>query len=313
MLRRFWALTGRWWRRSGGLAVAIAATPAAWAVVAAVAGLSTSQFNVRGWVGIVVPAVLLCVVVGILTGLIGAVRTAARKRGVTAPGAVATVLVLVQAAVMVLLDHLVPFRLGLVSVLLHYAPAVLMAHGAMAGIRRVYIACAVTAAVVIALAVGLLQQAAGGWEWTHMGGVPSRTWLQVISLPRMTQEPYQWDARSRTLTADFNQSDGIYGDGALRMVIPDQSAPPTIWTSEQGHPNTSCRTWKRPGSWECVDPGVSGVAGYVLRSGPVMIILSGFAWEGLPDAILAAHPASNAELWSRSGLMPRTVIGWLLL
>jgi hypothetical protein len=52
--------------------------------------------------------------------------------------------------------------------------------------------------------VRLLQQAVGGWEWTQPGGVPSRAWLQVIDVPGMPQEPYQWDARSRVLAAYFD-------------------------------------------------------------------------------------------------------------
>jgi hypothetical protein len=317
-LPRLRALAGHWWRRSGalGAAVAVAATPAAGLVITLVPPFGGTELGPgSSWLGTaVILAMLLAVPVAIIAGLTAVVRVTARNRGVRAPGVTAVVLVVMQTVAMVALDRLAPFRPGLLSALLYSAPAMLIAHGVVAG-RRARVASTVVALGVFALAVPvcLLQQAVGAWEWTHMGGVPSRTWLQVVNVPGMQQSPYQWDARTQTLTADFNlPAPGMYG-GPVETVVPVQNLTPTIWKTAEEYPDTfSCRQ-QRPGLWACVDTRAAGTAGYVLRSGPVMTVLIGPTGDGLLDAIRAAHPASDSELWSRGGLAPRTVIGWLLL
>jgi hypothetical protein len=313
MVQRCWALAGRWWRRSGalGIAVAVAATPAAWFVVT-IGGGGNSKPGF-GWLATAaLVTVLFCITGVVVAGLTAVVRVAARNRGVRVPAVTSVLLVLVQAAVMVVLDRLAPFRPGLLSVLLYSGSAMLIADGVVVTGRRVRVACAVAVAGVLALAVPvrLLQQAVGAWEWTHLGGVPSRAWLQVINLPGMSQQPYQWEAGTRTLTAYFDDpADEGY---VVETVIPGRNVPPGKWSwAHLGSDTTSC-TLQRAGLWQCTDPGTVSAA-YVLRSGPVTIILIGTLQEGLPDAIRSAHPASNAELWSRSGLAPRTVVGCLLL
>src|ERR1700758_3802913 len=67
----------------------------------------------------------------------------ARRHGVRISVVAATVLVVAQAAGMTGLDHLAPFRMGLLSMLLYGAPAVLMAGGALAATRRGRAECVV--------------------------------------------------------------------------------------------------------------------------------------------------------------------------
>lgn len=170
----------------------------------------------------------------------------------------------------------------------------------------------------MAAPAGLLQRAFGAWEWTQPGGVPSRAWLQVIDLPGMPQEPYQWDARSGVLTAYFDMwIDPSYQWGAIETVISDRSSPPSTLTWADGdgadpHAAT-CTRQRRPGLWECTALDEQGIIGFVRRSGPVMIILTGSDRVGLLHAILAAHPGSDTEVQARNSIAPRTLAGWLLL
>jgi hypothetical protein len=322
VLAPFVAFAGRWWRQAGTLAAAVgvAATPAACAVVWAVPALNGGHQadGLLTGVGVVLTVIAVA-------ALVVVVKVVARHRGVRVPGAVAVVLVAVQAAAMVLLDRLAPFRPGLLSVLLYGAPAVLLAGGVLAMTRPARVACAALAAGVFALAVPVrvLQQAVMAWEWTHAAGVPSRAWLQVINVPGMPQEPYQWDARSRALTAYFDMwIDPLYQWADVETVTSDRSAPPATLTWADGdstgpHPVRCAR--QEPGLWQCAPadgtagdtPGV----GFVLRSAGVTITLTGSPYDraDLLRSIRAAHPASDAELQSRTGLTPRSLAGWLLL
>jgi hypothetical protein len=251
------------------------------------------------------------------------VRVMARHRGVRLPGAAAALMVAVQAGTMVLLDRIAPFRPGLLSVLLYGAPTVLLADGVLAGAWRGRAAYAAVMAGVLALAipVQLLQQAVMAGEWTSVAGVPSRAWLQATDVPGMPQEPYQWDARSRTLTAYFDiWIDPLYQWGDVETVTSDRGTPTAALTWAYGDgaaPRPARCARLGPGLWRCVpaDRGDSDAVGFARRSAGVMITLTGSADDraGLLRAIRSAHPASDAELPSRTALTPRSLAGWLLL
>jgi len=261
---------GRWWRRSGALAltVLIAAVP----VAGAIADLEPVVNGSRQADGLLI-GVLVALTVLVVAGLALVVRQVARRRGVRTPGAVAAVLVIAQAATMVLLGVVAPFRPGLVSSLLYAAPAVLLARAALGGGRRSYAwwAAAVAGVVAVAVPAGLLQRALGVWEWTQPGGVPSRAWPQVIDLPGMPQEPYQWDERSGVLTAYFDAwIDPSYQWGAIETVISDRSAPPAIltWADGDGADQLAATcTRQRPGLWQCTTQNDQGAVGFVRQSG----------------------------------------------
>jgi hypothetical protein len=267
-----------------------------------------------------VGAVLAAVAVAALAVV---VMVVARRRGVRLPGAAAALMVAVQAAAMVLLDRIAPFRPGLLSVLLYGAPAVLRAGGVLARTRRGRAAYAAVTAGVLALAVPvqLLQQAVMAWEWTSVAGVPSRAWLEAVDVPGMPREPYQWDARSRALTAYFDiWIDPLYQWGDVETVTSDRGTPPAVLTWAYGDgagPRPARCARLGPGLWRCVpaDRGDSDAVGFVRRSAGVMITLTGSADDraSLLRAIRAAHPASDAELQSRTALAPRSLAGWLLL
>jgi hypothetical protein len=244
----------------------------------------------------------------------------ARRGGVRIPGPVVTGLVAVQAAAMAGLDRLAPFRPGLLSLLLYGAPAVL-AVSVLARTWRAYAVSAVLAAAVSGLAVpvGLWQQAVGAWEWTHAAGVPSRAWLQVINIPGNHQEPYDWDGRSRILGGYWDTgTDPAYDWAAVEAVTSGRSDMFTAlaW-AEDGYSdpgNTQC-TRRGADLWQCVNTAsYPEETAFVRRTGGVMIILTGNDSSSLLlRSIRAAHPATDAELRSRTRLVPLSPLGWLLL
>lgn len=248
-----------------------------------------------------------------------AARAAAPRRPEAANAAAVGTLVVSW----VVLERLAPIRPGMLSVLLFGAPAVLAYGGARARTWWRHAACAAATAGVLALAVPVqsLQQAVIGWEWTHAAGVPSRAWLQVIDVPGMPQESYQWDTRSRTLTAYFDiWIDPLYQWADTETVTSARSTPPAAltWAYGDGADQRPARcTRPAPDLWQCVpaDHGDRDAVGFVRRSAGVMIILTGSADDraALLRAIRAAHPASDAELRSRTALGPRSLAGWLLL
>ena len=107
---------GRWWWRSGALALAVmvAAVPAA-SVFAGFEPVINGSQQADG----LLTDLTVAVTVLLVAALALVVRRVARRRGVRAPAVVAAVLVFAQAATMVLLGAVAPFRPGLVSFLLY--------------------------------------------------------------------------------------------------------------------------------------------------------------------------------------------------
>jgi hypothetical protein len=246
----------------------------------------------------------------------------ALRGGVRVPGPSVAGLAGVQAAAMAGLDRLAPFRPGLLSVLLYGAAAVPLAVSVLARTWRAYAASAVLAAAISGLAVlvGLWQQAVGAWEWTHAAGVPSRAWLQVINIPGKHQEPYDWDGRSQILGGYWDTGTDP-GDSwaAVEAVTSSRSDMFTAlaW-AEGGNPDPGNTRCTRQGAdlWQCANTASypEEETAFVRRSDGVMIILTG---DDSPSLLLrsirAAHPATDAELRSRTALAPLSPLGWLLL
>ena len=78
-----------------------------------------------------------------------------------------------------------------------------------------------------------------------------------------------------------------------------------------------------PGLWLRCTPSSTVCDGYVLHRDGVTITVSEGGGPSAPATpglratlrreILAAHPATDAELWSREGTVRMTATGWLLL
>jgi hypothetical protein len=300
-----------------GAGLLVAAAPAAavltW-VISAVSGAGSANWLVTV-IGVVFAAVAVVVPAVVIS-------RRARHAGIRVPGRAVTltIVVAVQAAAMAGLDRLAPFRFGLLSVLLYGAPAVLLVVSVLARTRRALAVCAVLAAAVFALAVPvrLLQQAMCAWEWTHAAGVPSRAWLQVINIPGRHQEMYDWDARSQVLGGFWAAETGP-GDSwaAVEAVTSGRTAMFTAlaWAVDgDADPGDTRCTRLGADLWQCEYTGISPAdVAFVRWTDGVMIVLTG--WDSAPvllRSIRAAHPATDAELQTRSGLTPRSPLGWLL-
>ena len=87
--------------------------------------------------------------------------------------------------------------------------------------------------------------------------------------------------------------------------------------AEDGYADAGNTRCTRAGTdlWQCAYTGVSPAdIAFVRRTDGVMIVLTG--WDSAPvllHSLRAAHPATDAELQSRSGLAPRSPLGLLLL
>jgi hypothetical protein len=270
------------------------------------------------WIGV---GIVLLVVAMLVTLLFA--RGAARRCGFWRPWLTTSLLVAVQAAVTVMMSIAAPFRPGLLSVLLYWAPAMCLAAAVLRGTRAaLYSAAGLMAALVaVAFPVHLLQQAVVAGQWQSETGVPSRAYVQVVSLPGTWQYPYQWDSRTHTLSAYFI-SPGGYQDAwaATETVTAKGGNPcatgltePTEWLDAPVTEPASCIP-VGPGQWERVD-GMNGLTAFVLREGGLTITLTAVntTIPVLESAVLAHHPAGNAALWSRTSPHPQTVAEWTLL
>jgi len=307
-----------WWRAAGlSASVAVAAVPLAmlirvlWTLPG---GWSSDSFGIGA--GIVLLACALLVTLPFAWGV-------ARGCGLWRPWLTASLLVAVQAAVTVMVSIAAPFRPGLLSVLLNWAPAMCLAVAVLRGTRAALCTAGGLMAVLVGMAfpVHLLQQDIVVGRWQSETGVPSLAYVQVVNLPGLSQYPYQWDSRTHTLTAYFI-SLGVLQDGwgATETVTTDGGNPcatgltePTVGIESPVTEPASCIPVGM-GEWERVD-GMNGLTAYVLRSGGLTITLTAANTnlQVLESSVLAHHPASNADLWSRTSPYPQTVAEWFLL
>ena len=222
----------------------------------------------------------------------------------------------------VVLDWLAPFRFGLLSVALYAAP-VAVAVVALRRTRKISMtherrrtlgkALAILAGLlVLAVPFGYLQRAVAPVAWMAESGIPSRVYLQVITVPGMTQESYVQEGDQVTAyfdepvdPSDFLSADswsaiervgGGNADPCATLYYPDGDA-------QDGLPAKCAQIGS--GLWMLTTKNGSW-AGFVRRADGVTITLTGFARDkaALRHAIMAAHRADDAELWPRIGPAP---------
>lgn len=222
----------------------------------------------------------------------------------------------------VVLDRLAPFRFGLLSAALYAAPVAV----AVVTVRRTRKtsmtrdrrrtpgkALAVLAGLlVLAVPFGYLQRAVAPVAWMAESGIPSRAYLQVITVPGMTQESYVREGDE--ITAYFDEpvdpSGFLGGDfwSAIERVGSGNADPCATLYYPDGD-SQDARAAKcaeiGPGLWMLTTKDGSSV-GFVRRADGVTITLTGSAGDkaALRHAIMAAHRAGDAELWPRIGAAP---------
>jgi hypothetical protein len=221
------------------------------------------------------------------------------------------------------LTHTAPFRFGLLSLLLYLLPALLIA--AALNARRPQTAAVLVAAATVlptaaAYPIGTLQRHIAAAQWMHAQGIaPGRTVLQVLELPGLQQEPYRYDPSTGQLTAIFDVSQGwLLGpiETAAETVITGDHpcAAVLVVTGDAYGPSTpdTCQVIG-DGTWKLgFDQGQTGFAQTddavtVTVTGP-----PGMASQ-LAAALRTAHPATDADLFTRIPPAPLTLTDGLLL
>jgi hypothetical protein len=250
------------------------------------------------------------VVVGGLRALYKVLRRCPR---IAIPARAAVATVCVQALAVVALNRAAPFRCGLLSIALYSAPA-LLAASAMVQRSRAALAVCAAAAAGLGLSAPLLGAAQRHWyadQWLAAHHIPSNLVVEVIDVPGLRQLPYTYDPDARQLTAEYDGSlDGVDGWFAVATVTvgaPDPCGPLTTADGDGLGSETPGCTQIDDDLWQRGDS--AGVEGYVLRRDGVTVTLAGPP-EGLAEAIGAARPATDADVWQRT--TPASPVGWLL-
>jgi hypothetical protein len=216
----------------------------------------------------------------------------------------------------VVLDWLAPFRLGLLSVALYAAPVALVVVAARRA-RAIPVVrdrrralgkplAVLAALLVLAIPFGILQRAVAPVAWMAETGIPSRAYLQVITIPGMTQEPYVREGDQ--VTAYFDQSMGFLqgSDWAAIERVKSGNADPcaTLYypAGDAQDALTATCTQIGPGLWRQTTHDGSSV-GFVRQANGVTITLTGSSSDkaALQHAIMTAHRAGDVELWPRIG------------
>jgi hypothetical protein len=214
----------------------------------------------------------------------------------------------------IVLDWLAPFRFGLLSVALYAAPVAVAVVAArrtrMISVahdrrRTLFKSLAVLAGLlVLAVPFGYLQRAVAPVAWMTETGIPSRAYLQVITIPGMTQERYAREGYQ--VTAYFDEGPAMWGaiervssgtaDLCATLSYPDGDAQDAL----------SARCAEIGPGLRMLTTNDGSRVGFVRRADGVTITLTGFARDkaALRHAIMAAHPAGDAELWPRIGAAP---------
>jgi hypothetical protein len=238
-----------------------------------------------------------------------------RRSELAHPGRVALATVCLQAVAVVALDRAAPFRLGLLSLALYSAPALLAAKVA-ANRSRTVLAVTAAAVVGLALSVPVLGAAQRHWyadQWLATNHIDPLSLVEVIDVPGMRQLPYTYDQTSHQLTAIYDETlddiDGWFAVETVTVGAADPCGPLTTAHGDALGTTTPDCTPIGGGLWQRTDAG--GVEGYVLQQDGVTVTLAGPA-DGLLAAIEAARPATDADLWRRTTLPAASPIGWLL-
>ncbi|MEU1543493.1 hypothetical protein ABZ461_36400 [Actinacidiphila glaucinigra] len=271
-------------------------------------------------------------VVGMLVALPVMLPMAKHVR-MSRPGYAKLVLALVltaDTAAMLLLTRILPFRIGLLSCLLYVLPAALVACTVVLRSRRVAMATLGGFVAVFALAapVRTWQQQVAAQEWFRTTGVPSRAMVQIVGFPGMAQEAYTWDGKQLTAMFDYPMGPQTIWMAAETVAQGNVDPCGPLLTADGDTSSTESPpcTQERPGLWY---RGTTDKAdGYVLQRDGVTICVTGGVWPNtsksqaaytaerkaaLRHVILAAHPATDAELWPRIHPASSTPLGFLLL
>lgn len=262
----------------------------------------------------------LALLLALVAGMLLLTRTALRSNGLTRPVAVVLAAAGVQFAALLALTRIAPFRVGLLSLLLYCAPALLAAMTAAARSHRARFGYA-TAGICIAATLGPLarfQQHTAAAQWITTYKIDARV-LQVVDLPGTKQEPYQVDPATRQLTAIYQAPiGGAFGFSAwigVETVTPGASDPcgplqVAIGDGIDTETPPYC-VQAGPSLWQRGD--ATGVDGYVLYRDGTTITLTGPDDSPLLLAALeAARRATDADLWSRTAPEPSSLQAWLL-
>lgn len=232
-------------------------------------------------------------------------------------------IVLIDVAAMWELFVLLPFRQGLLSCLYYCLPALLLVCLAVPHTRRrMLLFCAVlTAGAALVLPVRALQIHVAAQQWLGGSGVSGRAQAQLVLLPGLSQAQY-YMTDGRTLVADFSYPmEGMAVQTAVETVTPGNIDPcgPILDAEGDGDEvdSLSC-TRVDADLWLRGSDGLGESIGFVLERDGVTITLTtgsvtGMDLVALRQEILAAHPASDSELWTLEGPTRRSIVGLLLL
>ncbi|MED7828619.1 hypothetical protein, partial [Streptomyces chiangmaiensis] len=235
-----------------------------------------------------------------------------------------------DTAAMLLLTRILPFRMGLLSCLLYGLPSALIA---CAVVLRSRLAVSATLAGLVAFCalaapIRTWQQHIAAQEWLQTTGVPSRAMVQVVNFPGMEQEAYTWDGKQ--LTAMFDYPFGPQQIWMAAETVTQGNVNPCgpLLTADGDATSTESPpcTQEAPGLWYRGTPDKAN--GYVLQRDGVTISVTGGVWPNtgksqaaytverkaaLQHLVLAAHPATDAELWPHMRSERLTLRSFLLL
>jgi hypothetical protein len=261
--------------------------------------------------------IAVAVLFALLAAMLLPLWTTLRDRGLTRPVQAAAGLQLAAAPV---LTQTIPFRVGVLSVVVYCAPGLLAAATAAARSRRARFAYA-AAGVCLAAALSPLaryQRHVAAEQWITAQRVDPRL-LQVVDLPGTQQVPYLVDPAARQLTAIYQAPigpalEGLEGIGVETVTAgpADPCGPLQVATGDGLDTETPPLCVQiGPGLWQRGDD--NHVDGYVLyRDGDTITLTGPDDPPMLLAALEAARPATDADLWTRIPAGPTTLEAWLL-
>ena len=232
---------------------------------------------------------------------------------------VITAAVLILALGNALLLHVAPFRFGLLSLALYPVPTVAL----IAGLRRRRTTPLLTGVVValvlpaaVGLPIGLMQRHVATDQWVHAQAIPDRALLQVVDFPSLRRQPYLFDPGSGQLTMLFGipgaLTDTIWT--AAETVAEGENPCGPVTTAQDDATNQGTPLDCEPlgnGLWRLALP--SEQTGYARVTGHVTIAVTGVSATDAQRALLAAHQANDADLWTRIDPGPVSPLDLLLL
>ncbi|MFG2846756.1 hypothetical protein ACGF12_26820 [Kitasatospora sp. NPDC048296] len=224
---------------------------------------------------------------------------------------------------------LLPFRPGLLSVLVFALPSFALAGAVVLRSRTALLAAVGTLLGVFVLAFPLraMQREVGVQDLLRGAGIPSRSLMRPVLSPDVLVTGISWDGHRAVFVlsdqADLANNGGLsdgFDKAAVETVSPGYSDPcgrPMLSADGENlttSPFTPCRP-EPGGLWS------DGANRYVLQRDGLTITLATIGGElstldggrEVRQAILATHPATESELRSLEGWFPSSWLGCLLL